>query len=96
MHGVYCSLSRARAAVSSSLIVLTEMHQERIFAADDARDYLTDCALSGEPLITSMSPETGAHDYTLEEPFARTIVGQRRHLSAYEVCVLPSMSDPCA
>ncbi|KAI0727609.1 general amidase [Fomitopsis betulina] len=64
-----------------------EIHEctERIFAADDARDYLTDCALSGEPLITSMSPETGAHDYTLEEPFARTIVGQRRHLSAYEL-----------
>lgn len=36
-----------------------------------------------------MSPETDAHEYALDEPFARTIVGERRHLSAYEVRLLP-------
>lgn len=75
-----------------SPIVLTIINQERIFAADDAKDYLNDCALSGEPLIATMSPETDAHEYALDEPFARTIVGERRHLSAYEVRLLPR---PC-
>ncbi|KZT68822.1 amidase [Daedalea quercina L-15889] len=58
---------------------------ERIFAADDAQDYLTECALSGEPLIQTMSPDTDAHEYALDEPFARAIVGERRHLNAYEL-----------
>ncbi|KZT09017.1 general amidase [Laetiporus sulphureus 93-53] len=58
---------------------------ERIFAADDAHDYLTECARSGEPLIQTMSPDTDAHEYALDEPFARTVVGERRHLSAYEL-----------
>ncbi|PCH33164.1 general amidase [Wolfiporia cocos MD-104 SS10] len=58
---------------------------ERIFAADDAQDYISECALSGEPLIQTMSPETDAHKYALDEPFARTIVGERRHLSVYEL-----------
>lgn len=61
------------------------MKQQRIFVADDAQDLLNDCALSGEPLIQSMSPETDAHEYALDEPLIRTIVGERRHLSAYEV-----------
>jgi len=58
---------------------------ERIFAADDAQDYLAACALSGEPLIQTMSLDTDAHEYALDEPFARTIIGERRHLSAYEL-----------
>ncbi|TFY53149.1 hypothetical protein EVJ58_g9615 [Rhodofomes roseus] len=58
---------------------------ERVFAADDAHDFLTECARSGEPLIQTMSPETDAHEYALDEPFARTIVGERRHLSVYEL-----------
>ncbi|KAH9949475.1 general amidase [Amylocystis lapponica] len=58
---------------------------ERIFAADDGHDYLTQCALSGEPLLQTMSPTTDKHEYALDEPFARTIVGERRHLSAYEL-----------
>ncbi|KAL1952417.1 hypothetical protein VTO73DRAFT_1566 [Trametes versicolor] len=58
---------------------------QRIFVADDAQDLLNDCALSGEPLIQSMSPETDAHEYALDEPLIRTIVGERRHLSAYEL-----------
>ncbi|KAI0717519.1 general amidase [Cerioporus squamosus] len=56
-----------------------------IFNADDGTDYLADCALSGEPLIQTMSPETDAHEYALDEPLARTILGERRHLSAYEL-----------
>ncbi|CCM03702.1 uncharacterized protein FIBRA_05848 [Fibroporia radiculosa] len=58
---------------------------EGIFAADDGHDYLTACALSGEPLMQTMSPTTDAHEYALDEPFARTIVGERRHLSAFEL-----------
>lgn len=58
---------------------------ETIFAADDAHDMLSACALSGEPLIQSMSPTVDAHAYALDEPFARTVVGERRHLSAYEL-----------
>ncbi|KAI0641096.1 general amidase [Trametes meyenii] len=58
---------------------------ESIFAADDATDLLHDCELSGEPLIQTMSPDTDAHEYALDEPMARTIVGERRHLSAYEL-----------
>ena len=64
-----------------------------IFNADDGTDYLADCALSGEPLIQTMSPDTDAHEYALDQPLARTILGERRHLSAYEVrpsCPVPS------
>ncbi|KAI0638878.1 general amidase [Trametes polyzona] len=58
---------------------------QAIFAADDGHDFLQDCALSGEPLIQTMSPDTDAHKYALDEPMLRTIVGERRHLSAYEL-----------
>ncbi|KAI0358840.1 general amidase [Trametes cingulata] len=58
---------------------------EKIFAADDATDMLNDCALSGEPLIQTMSPETDAHEYALDEPMQHTIIGERRHLTAYEL-----------
>ncbi|EGO29913.1 hypothetical protein SERLADRAFT_365906 [Serpula lacrymans var. lacrymans S7.9] len=34
---------------------------QTILVADGGEDYKRDCALSGEPLITSMSPEAGAH-----------------------------------
>ncbi|TFK85684.1 general amidase [Polyporus arcularius HHB13444] len=56
-----------------------------IFNADDGTDYLADCALSGEPLIQTMSPVTDAHEYALDQPLARTILGERRHLTAYEL-----------
>ena len=56
-----------------------------IFNADDGADYRAECARSGEPLIQTMSPDTDAHEYALDQPLARTILGERRHLSAYEV-----------
>ncbi|KAF9814802.1 hypothetical protein IEO21_04910 [Rhodonia placenta] len=52
---------------------------------------LSACALSGEPLIQSMSPTVDAHAYALDEPFARTVVGERRHLSAYEARTIPRL-----
>ncbi|KAI0761173.1 general amidase [Trametes elegans] len=58
---------------------------QSIFSADDALDLLNDCALSGEPLIQTMSPDTDAHAYALDEPMEHAIVGERRHLSAYEL-----------
>ena len=36
-----------------------------------------------------MSPDTDAHAYALDEPLARTVLGERRHLSAYEVRPYP-------
>ncbi|OSD05700.1 general amidase [Trametes coccinea BRFM310] len=58
---------------------------ERIFAADDSLDMLKDCELSGEPLMQTMSPDTDAHEYALDEPMQVTIVGERRQLTAYEL-----------
>ena len=63
--------------------------QVSIFNADDGHDYRTDCALSGEPLIQTMSPTTDAHEYALDEPLAKSIIGEIRHLSAYEVRLRP-------
>ena len=60
--------------------------QELIFNADEGTDYRTECALSGEPLMQTMSPDTDAHEYALDEPFAKTIIGKPvRHITAYEV-----------
>lgn len=60
--------------------------QELIFNADEGKDYRTACALSGEPLMQTMSPDTEAHEYALDEPFARTILDKPiRHISAWEV-----------
>ncbi len=56
-----------------------------IFNADDGADYRAECALSREPLIQTMSPTTDAHKYALDEPLAKTIIGESKHLSAYEV-----------
>ncbi|TBU30787.1 general amidase [Dichomitus squalens] len=56
-----------------------------ILNADDGHDYHTDCALSGEPLIQTMSQTTDAHKYALDEPLAKSILGETRHLSAYEL-----------
>ncbi|KAL6301007.1 general amidase [Sparassis latifolia] len=58
---------------------------ENIFAADDGYDYRAACELSGEPLLQTMSPATDAHKYALDEPMARTIVGERRHVNAWEL-----------
>ena len=60
-----------------------------IFNADDGADYSAECALSGEPLIQTMSPTTDAHEYALDEPLAKSIIGEIRHLSAYEVRLHP-------
>ena len=76
------TLARSLARPCSHLLCV---EQERIFAADDSLDLLKDCELSGEPLMQTMSPATDAHDYALDEPMQVTIVGERRHLSAYEV-----------
>ncbi|PIL30761.1 hypothetical protein GSI_06929 [Ganoderma sinense ZZ0214-1] len=56
-----------------------------IFNADDGTDYRAECALSGEPLIQTMSPTTDAHEFALDEPLAKTIIGEPKHLSAYEL-----------
>ncbi|OBZ78579.1 Acetamidase [Grifola frondosa] len=58
---------------------------ETIFAADEGTGYRTECALSGEPLIQTMRPSVDAHEYPLDEPFAKTIVGKVKHLNAYEL-----------
>ncbi|KAH8101474.1 general amidase [Cristinia sonorae] len=58
---------------------------ERIFAADDGHDYRTECAKLGEPLITTMLPNEDAHDYPLDRPLAKTLVGEPEHLSAYDL-----------
>ncbi|CDO71742.1 hypothetical protein BN946_scf184920.g26 [Trametes cinnabarina] len=57
----------------------------RIFAADNALDMLKDCELSGEPLLKTMSPATDAHEFALDEPMQVAIVGEPKHLSAYEL-----------
>lgn len=71
------------------------MKQQRIFNADDGQDLLSDCALSGEPLIQTMSPETDAHEYALDAPLMRTIIGERKHLTAYEVRLVSHLREQC-
>ena len=66
-------------------MLTAKLRQVSIFNADDGADYRAECALSGEPLIQTMSPTTDAHEYALDEPLAKTIIGEPKHLSAYEV-----------
>ncbi|KAI0344211.1 general amidase [Trametopsis cervina] len=59
---------------------------ESIFAADGTHDYQTECDKSGEPLLRSMLPtDEPAHHYPLEKPYAKVLVGEPRHLSAYDL-----------
>ncbi|KAI0075922.1 general amidase [Panus rudis PR-1116 ss-1] len=59
---------------------------ESIFAADGGHDYRTECEKSGEPLLQTMSPNDNPHEYDLDEPFAKTLVGPNpEHKSAYEL-----------
>ncbi|TCD71441.1 hypothetical protein EIP91_010147 [Steccherinum ochraceum] len=58
---------------------------ERIFAADGGHDYRVECAKSGEPLITTCLPNEDAHDYPLDKPLAKVLVGEPEHLSAYDL-----------
>ncbi|KAF8878736.1 hypothetical protein BD779DRAFT_1676723 [Infundibulicybe gibba] len=60
---------------------------ETIFAADGGHDYRTQCELSGEPLIRTMSPTTDAHESesALDQPLAQSLIGDPSHRSAYEV-----------
>lgn len=58
---------------------------ERIFNADGGHDFRADCELSGEPLIQTMSPTEDAHEYALDQPLAKTLVGEPVHISAFEL-----------
>ncbi|KAH9850566.1 general amidase [Lenzites betulinus] len=58
---------------------------QKIFVADGGFDFRDACKLSGEPLIKTMSPDTDAHEYALDEPLLQTFVSERKHLSAYEL-----------
>ncbi|KAF9077309.1 general amidase [Rhodocollybia butyracea] len=60
-------------------------NSETIFVADGGEDYQGMCELSGEPLLTSMLPEEGAHETTLEEPYVKRLVGKPYHRTAYEL-----------
>ena len=64
--------------------------QERIYAADGGHDFRVQCELSGEPLIMSMTPDTDAHETTLDVPLAKVLAGEPVHLSAYEVTLFHS------
>src|ERR1700729_102431 len=61
------------------------LFQQTILNADGAHDYMIDCAASGEPLITSMSPEIDPHPTTLEQTLIKKLVGPPKHHSAWEV-----------
>jgi len=58
---------------------------QTILNADGAHDYMIDCAASGEPLITSMSPEIDPHPTTLEQTLIKKLVGPPKHHSAWEL-----------
>ncbi|KAF8996912.1 amidase signature domain-containing protein [Cyathus striatus] len=63
---------------------------ETIFIADGGEDYKTQCARSGEPLITTMIPakEEGVHEYEHppHKPFVKHLVGDPpEHRSTYEL-----------
>ncbi|EKM60485.1 uncharacterized protein PHACADRAFT_179748 [Phanerochaete carnosa HHB-10118-sp] len=58
----------------------------QIFFADSGHDFFTDCELSGEPLIQTMSPAENAHELVLDGlPLSRTLVEKPAHLSAYDL-----------
>ncbi|KAH7887092.1 amidase signature domain-containing protein [Phlebopus sp. FC_14] len=49
---------------------------QTILVADGGEDYRRSCEASGEPLITSMSPETDPHPIELEVPLVKTLLWQ--------------------
>ncbi|TDL22290.1 general amidase [Rickenella mellea] len=58
---------------------------ETIFVADGGEDYKTECAKSGEPLITTMRPDGGDHELPLIKPYAQTLVGKAFSRSAFQL-----------
>ncbi|KIJ61538.1 hypothetical protein HYDPIDRAFT_183162 [Hydnomerulius pinastri MD-312] len=58
---------------------------QTILVADGGEDYRRSCAASGEPLITSMSPDTDPHPIDLEVPLVKTLVGSPRNRTAWEL-----------
>ncbi|KAH7905955.1 amidase signature domain-containing protein [Hygrophoropsis aurantiaca] len=58
---------------------------QTILVADGGEDYRRACEASGEPLITSMSPDDDPHPLDLEIPLVKTLVGSPRSRSAYEL-----------
>lgn len=65
---------------------LTLRIQQTILVADGGEDYRKSCDESGEPLITSMSPETDPHPFDLEVSLVKSLVGPPRNRTAWEVC----------
>ncbi|KAF9528397.1 general amidase [Crepidotus variabilis] len=63
---------------------------ETIFVADGGHDYLTECAKSGEPLITTMVPSeeediAEGYEYHAPTPYVKMLVGEPKHHEAYEL-----------
>ncbi|PPR01516.1 hypothetical protein CVT24_001886 [Panaeolus cyanescens] len=64
---------------------------ETIFVADGNHDYASECAKTGEPLITTMAPseeelEAKTYEFSPPYPYAKHLVGDPpKHLSAYEL-----------
>ena len=65
---------------------LTPKMQQTILVADGGEDYRRSCEASGEPLITSMSPEADPHPFDLEVSLVKSLVGLPRNRTAWEVC----------
>lgn len=59
--------------------------QQTILVADGGEDYRRSCEASGEPLITSMSPEADPHPFDLEVSLVKSLVGPLRNRTAWEV-----------
>ncbi|KAF8838796.1 amidase [Paxillus ammoniavirescens] len=49
---------------------------QSILVADGGEDYRRSCEASGEPLLTSMSPETDPHPFDLEVSLVKTLLWQ--------------------
>ncbi|THG98992.1 hypothetical protein EW026_g3278 [Hermanssonia centrifuga] len=79
--------------LTSLQVIIWENHRhleiyknvENIFAADNGHDYRTECEKSGEPFIQTMSPTENAHEYALDMPFAKSLIEEPSHLSAYDL-----------
>ncbi|KAJ7259576.1 general amidase [Mycena haematopus] len=57
---------------------------ETIFAADGGHDYRQQCD-GFEPLIQTMSPSTDKHEFALDEPLVKGLVGEPYHRTAHEL-----------
>jgi len=58
---------------------------QTILVADGGEDYRKSCEASGEPLITSMSPEEEPHPFDLEIPLVKSLVGHPRSRTTWEL-----------